>query len=115
MNKDECASFFSERLLRMQGNTTKTSADVSPGMFWDLVLKEARKELSQEEKIRREERKDPESVKVKHVKTVAYQLWERLAHLKDSLLIVYEVDENFPTMFFLQEINERIDLKINCI
>ena len=29
----------------MQGNTTKTSADVSPGMFWDLVLKEARKEL----------------------------------------------------------------------
>ena len=41
--------------------------------------------------------------------------WDEQVYFKDSLITVYEVRDTFPTIFFMQEIVEEFEVKINCV
>ena len=56
------------------------------------------------------------NVKVECVRELAHTLWDKIQDYKDSIITVYEVEETFPAIFFLQEIKQNVfDVKINCI
>ena len=50
------------------------------------------------------------------MKRAAHDHWDELKNYEDSIITVYEVEETFPTIFFMQEIKDEVfDVKINCI
>ena len=59
---------------------------------------------------------DFSDVDIKFVRMAAQAHWAELQDYKDAIITVYEVEDTFPAIFFLQEIKSNvIDVKINCI
>ena len=54
-------------------------------------------------------------ISVDTVKQIAFEKWESIIHFRDTVLAVYEVREDFPTIFFMQEITEIFEVSINCV
>ena len=46
---------------------------------------------------------------------VAKSKWEKIDWYKDRLMTVFEVKETFPTMFFMQEVTQVYEVRIDCV
>ena len=99
----------------MQGGVS-SKGNMESLKFWKAVLRKEGKEFNEEE----EQPDFPEDQKtlatIASVKKAAHDHWDDLVDYKDSIITVYEVEETFPTIFFMQEIKDEVfDVKINCI
>lgn len=55
------------------------------------------------------------SVKLEHVREIAFKKFDDIIFYKDSVITVYEVQETFPTLFFLQAITNSFQVRIDCV
>ena len=56
------------------------------------------------------------TIKTESIAKTAKAHWDELLDYKDANITVFEVEDPFPAIFFLQEIKDNvIDVKINCI
>ena len=92
--------------MTMQGNVG-CKGNTDQYSFWMSVLRASGQE---------EDNGTVSVVDIQFVRRAAQKHWDDLQDYKDAIITVYEVEDTFPAMFFLQEIQDNvIDVKINCI
>ena len=100
--KEECDTFFLY-LMEMQGNIG-ARGNSSKDSFWRKAARASGDEAS------------VKTIKTESIAKTAKAHWDELLDYKDANITVFEVEDTFPAIFFLQEIKDNvIDVKINCI
>ena len=91
--------------MKMQGNiSSKGNTDHSS--FWRQSVRASGQQVSD----------TIVELDIQFIRKAARSHWDDLQDYKDAIITVFEVEDTFPSLFFLQEIkNNVIDVKINCI